>query len=108
MVRCRRNSKLKMTNTLLRFAIIIALNQQSRIIASPVGRLTMEKLLTPIHYMGNRLNNRIEENYYESKQPSEKCCVEFEPKDKGLKANTRGKGNVNMHWKRTVKLILHQ
>ena len=102
MVRCRRNSKLKITNTLLRFAIIIALNQQSRIIASPVGRLTMEKLLTPIHYMGNRLNNRIEENYYDSKQPSEKCCVEFEPKDKGLKANTRGKGNVNMLCKITV------
>ena len=97
MVRCQRNSKFEITNTLLWFATIIALNQQSRIIASPVGRLTMEKLLTPIHYMGNRLNNRIEENYYDSKKPSEKCCVEFEPKDKNVKANTRGKGNVIMN-----------
>ena len=47
--------------------------------------------------MGNRLNNRIEENYYDSKKPSEKCCVEFEPKDKNVKANTRGKGNVIMN-----------
>ena len=75
----------------------MGVNEQSRIIASPVGRLTMEKLLTPIHYMGNRLNNRIEENYYDSKKPSEKCCVEFEPKDKDVKANTRGKGNVIMN-----------
>ena len=75
----------------------MVINEQSRIIASPVGRLTMEKLLTPIHYMGNRLNNRIEEKYYGSKKPSEKCCVEFEPKDKDLKANTRGKGNVIMN-----------
>ena len=97
MVRRRENSKFEITNTLLRLAIIMVINEQSRIIASPVGRLTMEKLLTPIHYMGNRLNNRIEENYYDSKKPSEKCCVEFEPKDKDVKANTRGKGNVIMN-----------
>ena len=97
MVRCRENSKFEITNTLLQFAIIMAINEQSKIIASPVGRLTKEKLLTPIHYMGNRLNNRIEENYYDTKKPSEKCCVEFEPKDKNVKANTRGKGNVIMY-----------
>ena len=97
MVWSRENSKFEITNTLLRLAIIMVINEQSRIIASPVGRLTMEKLLTPIHYMGNRLNNRIEEKYYDSKKPSEKCCVEFEPKDKDVKANTRGKGNVIMN-----------